>query len=70
MKITALMPDDLIQNVKRLSGGRNVTESLLIALNDWTNQQKLKSLRERIARKPLRFKPGFTAGRARSANRK
>lgn len=69
MKVTALIPDQLIDDVKRLSGGGNITESLLIALNDWTSQQKLKALRERVARKPLRFQKGFTAERARRINR-
>jgi hypothetical protein len=69
MKVTALIPDDLINDVKRLSGARNITESLLIALNEWTSQQKLKSLQEKVARKPLRFQEGFSADRARRINR-
>lgn len=69
MKVTALIPDDLINDLKRLSGGKNITESLIIALSDWTNRQKLKALRERVARKPLRFQKGFKAEIARQTNR-
>ncbi len=34
MKVTALIPDDIIKEVKDLSGGKNITESLIIALNE------------------------------------
>lgn len=35
MKVTALIPDELIEKVKAKSGGKNITESLIIALNEW-----------------------------------
>ena len=45
MKVTALIPDDLVNEVKEVASGKNLTESLIIALRDWLNIQKLKGLR-------------------------
>jgi len=42
MKITALVPEELIQDVKKYSGGKNITESIIIALNDYINWQRIK----------------------------
>lgn len=69
MKVTAWIPDDLIKDVKRLSGSKNITESLLIALSEWTTQKKLKVLRRKVSRKPLRFQDGFKAERIWQLNR-
>lgn len=69
MKVTALLPDDLIEEVKKLSGGRNITESLLIALEDYISRQRLKKTMQRLKDKPLQFSKGFTAGSVRSKNR-
>ena len=32
MKVTALIPEDIIAETKKFTGGKNITESLLIAL--------------------------------------
>jgi hypothetical protein len=42
MKVTVLLPDDLIKNVQELTHGKNITDSLLIALKEWSSVQKLK----------------------------
>ena len=42
MKVTALIPDELVQEVRELTQGKNITESLTIALNQWVDNQKLK----------------------------
>ncbi len=42
MKITALVPEELIQDVKKYSGGKNIIESIIIALNDYINRQRIK----------------------------
>jgi hypothetical protein len=69
MKITALIPDKLVQDVKKLANGKNLTESLTIALREWTAQQKIKRLNTRIAKKPLSFYKDFSAAKIRSINR-
>lgn len=69
MKVTALLPDDLIEEVKRLSGGKNITESLVIALQDYISRQRIQKTIKRIKEKPLQFIDGFTAESVRSKNR-
>ncbi|HEY4656755.1 MAG TPA: type II toxin-antitoxin system VapB family antitoxin, partial [Cyclobacteriaceae bacterium] len=45
MKVTALLPEDLIQEVRKASGGKNITESIRIALEDYIARQRLKKSR-------------------------
>lgn len=35
MKVTALIPDNIIEDVTRFTGGKNTTDSLIKALEDW-----------------------------------
>ena len=69
MKITVILPDDLIDEVKHYSKGKNITESLSIALMDWIALQKIKKLNQKIKKGPLKFKKDFSAGKVRSINR-
>lgn len=69
MKVTALLPDDIIEEVKKLSGGKNITDSILIALKDYIGRQRLRKAVQKVKDKPLRFKDGFTAEKARKLNR-
>lgn len=69
MKVTALLPDDIVQEVKKLSGGKNITESILIALQDYIARQKIRKSIQKVKEKPLQFKDGFTAEKIRSLNR-
>jgi hypothetical protein len=69
MKVTALIPDDLIQDVRKQSGGKNITESLIIALRDYVARQRLRKAVQRVAEKPLKFKDDFTAEKVRALNR-
>jgi len=70
MKVTAILPDELINEIKKYSRGKTITESLKIALKDWIASQKIKQLNQKIKREPLKFKSGFTAYKVRSVNRK
>ena len=70
MKVTALIQDDLIKDVKKLTDGKNLTESLTIALMEWVAQQKIKRLNTKIAKTPLTFHRNFSAEKIRSINRK
>jgi VCBS repeat-containing protein len=69
MKVTALLPDDIVEEVKKLSGGKNITESLTIALQDYIARQKIRKAIQKVKDKPLQFKDGFTAEKVRSLNR-
>ena len=67
MKVTAILPDDLIDEVKSLSHGKNITDSLKIALNEWVKIQSLKKLNNEVVSNPLIFE--YTAEEIRSINR-
>ena len=68
MKVTAILPDNLITEVKHLSKGKNITDSLVIALNEWVDLRHIIELNKSIERKPLSFE--YSAYEIREANRK
>jgi hypothetical protein len=70
MKVTAILPNRLVEEVRSLAGGRNLTESLILALQEWSNLQRVKELNRQISERPLAFKPGFSAAAIRKLNRK
>jgi hypothetical protein len=70
MKVTALINDDLVNSVMRLSNGKNITESLVIALEDYVYRKKMEKLIEDIKNEPLQFQDGFSAESIRELNRK
>lgn len=69
MKVTALIPDDLIEKVKAKSGGKNITESLIIALNEYLNEKKIDALIDKVNQEPLVLNDSFTAYGIRKINR-
>ena len=69
MKVTALLPDDLIVDVRKLTGGRNITDSILIALRGYVAHQKIRMAIRKVKEKPLRYRDGFTARKIRRLNR-
>ncbi|NHZ85529.1 MAG: DUF2191 domain-containing protein [Planctomycetia bacterium] len=69
MKVTALIPEELISEVKELTQGKNITESLIKALSEWVDIKRIEELNLQVADKPLEFKSGFDAESARETNR-
>lgn len=69
MKVTALIPDELVSEVRHLTAGKNITESLIIALNEWIALQKIRQTREKIKARPLTFRDNFSAHQVRRLNR-
>jgi hypothetical protein len=69
MKVTALLPDKLMADVRALADGRNTTDSLVIALQDWTRLQKIRRLASSVRKRPLAFARGYSARRVRSLTR-
>ena len=67
MKVTAILPDKLISEVQQLSHGKNITESLKIALDEWIKIQNLKKLNKLIKNNPLKF--DYSAEELRNINR-
>lgn len=70
MKVTALIPDEIIREVSQEAKGKTLTESLMVALREWIQLRKIGSLNKQIQNRPLEFQKGFSAARVRALNRK
>lgn len=69
MKVTALIPDTIVHEVKHYAGGSNLTESLITALNEWISLKKLIELNSEIEKNPLTFHDNVSASALRQLNR-
>ncbi len=67
MKVTAIIPDELVKETQALSHSKNITEAMITALNAYISVEKLKAMGEMINNKPLQFK--YTAEEIRDINR-
>lgn len=56
MKITAIIPDELIAEAMDLSKSKTITETLKIALISYTRSQKIKQLGVAVLNEPLAFR--------------
>jgi hypothetical protein len=70
MKVTALIPDELVSDVKQIANEKNLTECLIKALSEWTASQKIMRLNKRVSKSPLKFHKDFSAEKVRNINRK
>ena len=70
MKVTTILPDNLIKEVKEFTKGKNLTESLIIALKEWSNIRHIKELNEKIEKSPLEFSTDFHSDDVREINRR
>jgi len=70
MKVTANVPDTLMNEVKRFAGKGTVTESLIVALQEWIALMHIKELNEGIRQTPMEFKDGYSATVIRELNRR
>jgi len=61
MKVTALIPDDIIKDVQEYTEGKNITDSLIKALSDWLYIKRIQKLNKEVRKKPLQFTDGFNA---------
>ena len=69
-KITALIPEDLIDDVQTLSHGKNITESLIIVMREWVSAKRLRELNQEILKAPLKFQDGYGGSEVRALNRR
>ncbi len=67
MKVTAIIPDELVKETQALSNAKNITEAMIIALNSYISLEKLKAMGEAINKNPLKFK--YSAEEIRNLNR-
>jgi hypothetical protein len=70
MKVTALLPEKMIAEVRKLSKGKNITDSLRIALKEWIELKHITDLNGRIAAKPMEFTAEYSAPKVRELNRR
>jgi hypothetical protein len=70
MKVTAIIPDEIIRDVKKFTKGKNITDSLIKALNDWLYNKRIESLNEKLSRDPVKFREGFSAENIRKLNKR
>ena len=70
MKITALIPESLIADVKKYTDGKNTTECLIKALTEFVQYKKVMDLNKSVAKKPLEFSDDLTAAKIRSRSRR
>ncbi len=67
MKVTAIIPDELVHEAQVLSNAKNITEAMIIALKSYIALENLKSLGKTLDKSPLQFK--YTAKEIRNINR-
>jgi hypothetical protein len=53
MKVTAIIADDLVNNVKAYTRSSTITEAITIALKDWVDIHNIKELNEKITQNPI-----------------
>jgi len=58
MKVTAIIADDLVHNVKAYTRCSTVTEAITIALKDWVDIHNIKELNKEIKQNPIDIKTG------------
>jgi len=67
MKVTALIPDDLVRDIKKMTKADTITEAFIIALEEWRKLKRVKALNKAVRKKPLKFTE--SARRLRAASR-
>jgi len=66
MKVTAIIDDNLVNNVKVFTQSSTITEAITIALKDWLDIYKIKELNKNISKNPIFIENGH---RIREMNR-
>ena len=67
MKVTAIIPDELVKEAQVLSNAKNITEAMIIALKSYVALENLKTMGKAIDKTPLQFK--HTAEKIREINK-
>jgi hypothetical protein len=70
MKVTAIIPDNIISEIKLHALGKTLTDSLVAALSEWVSLKIMKELNKSIKKAPLKFKAAYSATNFRALNRK
>lgn len=68
MKVTAIIPQELIEEAMELSKADTITETLKVALVSYIRSQKVRQIGDSIVSEPLEFK--YSAQELRDLNRR
>jgi len=55
MKVTAIIADELVNDVKAYTKSSTVTEAITIALKDWLDIYNIKELNKKISQNPIQI---------------
>ena len=55
MKVTAIISDELVNNVKAYTQSSTITEAITIALKDWVDIYNIKELNKKIKKNPIKI---------------
>ena len=66
MKVTAIIPDEIIKDVQEYTEGKNITDSLIKALSDWLYIKRIQKLNREVRKEPLQFLDGFSIEKLRN----
>ena len=58
MKVTAIIDDELINNVRACTKSSTITEAITIALKDWLDTYYIKELNQKISQNPIFIEDG------------
>jgi hypothetical protein len=61
MKVTAIIPDEIVNDVQEFTKGKNITDSIIKALSDWLYIKRIQKLNNEVRKDPLQFADGFNA---------
>jgi hypothetical protein len=53
MKVTTIIADDLVNDVKAYTRSSTVTEAITIALKDWLDIHNIRELNKKISQNPI-----------------
>ncbi|EKD50371.1 MAG: hypothetical protein ACD_62C00560G0003 [uncultured bacterium] len=70
MKVTAILPDEIVREALLLAKTKTITASLIKALTEWIAIQKVNRLRKKLVSRPMEFRDAFSAKQIRQLNRK
>ena len=59
MKVTAIIPDEIVSDVQEYTKGKNITDSIIKALSDWLYIKRIQKLNSVVRKEPLKFVDGF-----------
>ena len=70
MKVTAIIENSIIEEVRAITNQSTITGAITIALKQWIDMQHIKALNTEVMDRPFEFKSGYSANLIREENRK